>query len=69
VFEGASEVAPERLLAQLKDGGRFVGVMGRAPMGKATIFRMNGKHATAQPLFDANAPLLPGFVKPAEFVF
>lgn len=69
LLEGASEVVPQTLLAQLKDGGRFVGVVGRAPMGKAMIFRMNGGHATAQPLFDAGARLLPGFVKPAEFVF
>jgi protein-L-isoaspartate(D-aspartate) O-methyltransferase len=69
LLEGASEVVPDALLGQLKDGGRLVAVVGRAPMGRATVYRMVGRHATAQPLFDAAAPLLPGFAKPAAFVF
>jgi protein-L-isoaspartate(D-aspartate) O-methyltransferase len=69
LLEGGSEIVPEALLAQLKNGGRLLAVVGTGPMGKATIYRMAGAHATAQPLFDAAAPLLPGFVKPAEFVF
>ena len=69
VLEGASEVVPDSLLAQLNDGGRLVAVIGGGPMGKATIYRRAGAHATAQPLFDAAAPLLPGFVKPPAFVF
>jgi len=69
LVEGAAEVVPDSLLRQLKDGGRLVAVVGRAPMGKAMIYRMAGGRATAQPLFDAAAPLLPGFVKPAAFVF
>jgi protein-L-isoaspartate(D-aspartate) O-methyltransferase len=69
VLEGASEVAPDSLISQLREGGRLVGVVGSGPMGKATIYRKAGGGATAQPLFDAAAPLLPGFVKPAEFVF
>jgi protein-L-isoaspartate(D-aspartate) O-methyltransferase len=69
MIEGAVEVVSDSLLAQLKDGGRLVAVVGRAPMGKATVYRMASGHATAQPLFDATAPSLPGFVKPAEFVF
>jgi protein-L-isoaspartate(D-aspartate) O-methyltransferase len=69
VVEGASEVAPVTLLSQLKAGGRLVAVVGSGPLGKATIYRMAGGHATAQTLFDAAAPLLPGFVKPPAFVF
>jgi protein-L-isoaspartate(D-aspartate) O-methyltransferase len=69
VLEGASEVVPDSLLAQLKDGGRLVAVVGSGPMGKATIYRMTGGRATAQPLFDAAAPLLPGFEKAPAFVF
>ena len=44
-------------------------MIGGAPMGKATIYRKVGPHVTALPLFDAGAPVLPGFVKPPEFVF
>jgi protein-L-isoaspartate(D-aspartate) O-methyltransferase len=69
LLEGASEVVPAALLSQLKDGGRLVAVVGSGPMGKATIYRMAGAHPTAQPLFDAAAPLLPGFARPAAFVF
>lgn len=69
VLEGASEVVPDSLISQLRDGGRLVAVVGSGPMGKATIYRKAGSRATAQPLFDAAAPMLPGFVKPAEFVF
>jgi protein-L-isoaspartate(D-aspartate) O-methyltransferase len=69
LLQGASEIAPDALLGQLKDGGRLLGVIGSGPMGKATIYRMAAKHASPQPLFDAAAPLLPGFVKPPAFVF
>jgi protein-L-isoaspartate(D-aspartate) O-methyltransferase len=69
VLEGAIEVRPDSLLAQLKEGGRLVAVVGRGPTGKAMIYRMASGHVTAQTLFDAAAPVLPGFVKPAEFVF
>jgi protein-L-isoaspartate(D-aspartate) O-methyltransferase len=69
VVEGASEVVPAALLSQLKDGGRLVAVIGSGPMGKATIYRSAGGRATGQTLFDASAPLLPGFAQPAAFVF
>jgi len=69
VLQGATEIAPDSLLAQLKEGGRLLAVRGSGPMGKATIWRMAGARATPQPLFDAAAPLLPGFVKPPAFVF
>jgi protein-L-isoaspartate(D-aspartate) O-methyltransferase len=62
VVEGASEVVPDALLSQLRDGGRLVAVAGSGRMGKATIYRKAAGHATALPLFDAAAPLLPGFV-------
>ena len=69
VLEGAAEIVPDSLLSQLKEGGRLVAVVGSGPMGKATLYRRTGGHATGQPVFDAAAPLLPGFVKPAAFVF
>ena len=69
VLQGATEVPPESLLGQLREGGRLVGVSGSGPAGKATIWRMGGGRATSQPLFDAAAPLLPGFAKRPEFVF
>jgi protein-L-isoaspartate(D-aspartate) O-methyltransferase len=69
VLEGASEIVPDSLLSQLRDGGRLVAVVGFGPLARAILYRMTDGHATAQPLFDAAAPLLPGFVKPPAFVF
>jgi protein-L-isoaspartate(D-aspartate) O-methyltransferase len=69
LLEGASEVRPDRLLGQLKEGGRLVAVIGSAPLGKATLYRKVGGQITALALFDAAAPLLPGFAKTPAFVF
>jgi protein-L-isoaspartate(D-aspartate) O-methyltransferase len=69
VLNGSTEIVPQTLLSQLKDGGRLVGVVGRAPIAKAIVYRRSGTHVSAHPEFDAVAPLLPGFAKPAEFVF
>lgn len=69
IIEGAVEVVPDALFGQLKDGGRLITVVGAGPMGKAMIYRNAGGHVTAQLLFDAAAPLLPGFAKPLAFVF
>ena len=69
MVEGAAEVVPDSLLSQLKEGGRLVAVVGSGPMGKATLYRRVGGHASAVPVFDAAAPALPGFAKPAAFVF
>jgi protein-L-isoaspartate(D-aspartate) O-methyltransferase len=69
LMQGATEIGPDSLLGQLNEGGRLLAVLGSGPMGKATIWRMAATGATPQPLFDAAAPLLPGFIKPPAFVF
>lgn len=69
LVNGAAEVAPERLLRQLKDGGRLVGIVGRAPGRKAVRYLATGGQASAVPIFDAAAPPLPGFAEPPAFVF
>jgi protein-L-isoaspartate(D-aspartate) O-methyltransferase len=66
---GAAEVVPERLLRQLAEGGRLVGVVGRRPASKAVLYLANGGQASAVPIFDAAAPALPGFAEPPQFVF
>jgi protein-L-isoaspartate(D-aspartate) O-methyltransferase len=68
LIEGACEEVPDGLLAQLKDGGRLLAVVGSAP-GRATLYRKDGSNLSALPLFDAAAPELPGFAKPPAFVF
>jgi len=70
LLDGASEIPPEALFAQLKDGGRLVGVIGRAPASRAMLYqRASGGVVSGRAVFDAVAPLLPGFTKPPEFVF
>jgi protein-L-isoaspartate(D-aspartate) O-methyltransferase len=69
LLNGSTEVPPQALLDQLSDGGRLVAVLGRAPIGRGTVYRRSGTHVSAHAEFDAVAPLLPGFSKPPAFVF
>jgi protein-L-isoaspartate(D-aspartate) O-methyltransferase len=67
LIEGAVEVLPQTLRSQLKEGGRLLAVMAGAPPGRATLYRAG--QGEGWPLFDATAPMLPGFTKPPSFVF
>jgi protein-L-isoaspartate(D-aspartate) O-methyltransferase len=69
LLNGATEVVPEALGRQLKPNGRLVGIFSRGPTGKATIYRRIEDHLVGRPVFDAAAPVLPGFVAPPAFVF
>jgi protein-L-isoaspartate(D-aspartate) O-methyltransferase len=69
VMEGSSEIVPEMLMGQLKDGGRLVCVLGGGRSGKAMLYRRVDNELSGRPVFDAAAPLLPGFVKSPAFVF
>lgn len=69
VMQGSSEIVPDMLMKQLKNGGRLVCVLGRGPSGKAMLYRRVDNELSGRPVFDATAPLLPGFVKPPAFVF
>ena len=69
LLEGAIEVPPKALFAQLREGGRLVCVEGRGLSGKATVYRCVGGVASGRPVFDAATPLLPGFARPRAFVF
>jgi protein-L-isoaspartate(D-aspartate) O-methyltransferase len=68
LFNGASQIVPQSLFGQLKDGGRLVCVLGTSP-GQAMLYLRSGAEVGSRPLFDAAAPLLPGFVKAPAFVF
>ena len=76
LLNGASARPPEDLAAlfadQLSDGGRFVGVFddGGDIKGQAWLFTKNGDEITRAVLFDARAPILPGFeAQPTGFRF
>jgi protein-L-isoaspartate(D-aspartate) O-methyltransferase len=69
VLEGACELAPHGLQAQLRQGGRLVCIAKRGAAGTAMLFGVADGELSGRPLFDAAAPLLPGFAKAPEFVF
>ena len=69
LLEGASEVVPRNLFAQLSDGGRLVCIEGRDLAGRAMVYHSAAGQVSGRSVFGAAAPLLPGFARPAAFVF
>ncbi|SHL99761.1 protein-L-isoaspartate O-methyltransferase family protein [Roseibium suaedae] len=69
VIDGAVDVLPESLLAQLKDGGRLVVIEGRGGSAAARVYRASAGNVSSRFGFNASAGVLPGFEKAAEFVF
>ncbi len=69
LLNGATEIVPDALGRQLKPGGRLVCMFGRSPNAKGTIFRLVEGRLLGRAIFDAAAPLLPGFTALPAFVF
>ena len=69
LLNGASEVTPESYAGQLKPSGRLACIYKRGPAGKAMLYRLVEDHLVGRPVFDASAPVLPGFAAPEAFVF
>jgi protein-L-isoaspartate(D-aspartate) O-methyltransferase len=69
VLAGATEIVPERLYRQLRDGGRLVGVFGMSRPPRAIIVTHSYADFGDRALFDATAPVLPGLERPPAFVF
>ncbi|MFZ3308257.1 MAG: protein-L-isoaspartate O-methyltransferase [Xanthobacteraceae bacterium] len=69
LLNGATEIVPEALGSQLKPNGRLACIFGGGPASKAIIYRAVEGHLVGRPIFDAAAPVLPGFAAPPAFVF
>jgi protein-L-isoaspartate(D-aspartate) O-methyltransferase len=69
LVNGAVTEVPPALLDQMKDGGRLAAILVDGGVGRATLWRRFGATFDRRPLFDADAPVLPGFARKAEFVF
>ncbi len=74
MIQGAAQWIPEKIINQLADGGRLVCVVypegdTYGKIGEARIYTKQSRAIVEQPLFDAAAPLLPGFVTRPKFVF
>jgi protein-L-isoaspartate(D-aspartate) O-methyltransferase len=69
VLDGATEIVPEQLYAQLGEGGRLAGVFAMTKPPRAMIVtRSHGSYGNRS-LFDATAPVLPGLERLPAFVF
>jgi protein-L-isoaspartate(D-aspartate) O-methyltransferase len=69
VVEGAIEYVPQDLFDQLAEGGRLVAVVGYGRSAAATVYTKTDGDIGGRSAFDAHVPALPGFRKPAAFVF
>jgi protein-L-isoaspartate(D-aspartate) O-methyltransferase len=69
VLNGATEILPENLFRQLKEGGRLVGVFATMKPPRAAIVTHTHGDFGHRALFDAMAPVLPGLERIPAFVF
>jgi protein-L-isoaspartate(D-aspartate) O-methyltransferase len=69
ILNGATEVTPETLYGQLRDGGRLVGVFAMSRPARAMIVTHSHGDFGNRALFDAAAPVLPGLERRPAFVF
>lgn len=81
LVEGAVETVPQALLAQLAPGGRIAAIFAEGALGTARLGRASGGipegalggapgdgRVAWRDLFNAGAPVLPGFQRAAAFV-
>ena len=66
--EGGVEAMPEAILSQLKDGGRIGAVFMEGAVGTARIGYKTEGRVTWRQVFNASAPVLPGFEAKRSFV-
>jgi protein-L-isoaspartate(D-aspartate) O-methyltransferase len=70
ILNGATEIVPEKLYQQLRDGGgRLVGVFATMTPSRAVIATRWHNEVGDRSLFDAAAPTLPGLQRIPQFVF
>jgi len=69
LVSGAITEPPKALLDQLKDGGRLAAVLDEGEISRAMLWQRSGTTVSSRALFEAGAPILPGFERKPEFVF
>ena len=69
MIEGAVEEVPKALLKQLKDGGRIGLIQSGSGVGVARVGVKSGDTVSWRDLFNADAPILPGFETEPGFKF
>jgi protein-L-isoaspartate(D-aspartate) O-methyltransferase len=69
LIDGGVETVPNGLCGQLSSRGRLVAVEMKGPVGKAKLYHAVNAKFSGRELFDACAPVLPGFSIAPAFVF
>lgn len=69
LVNGGVEVLPEALGAQLREGGRLVLIHMDGDFGRCEIATRTDGRLSRRRIFDAAAPVLPGFARTAAFEF
>jgi protein-L-isoaspartate(D-aspartate) O-methyltransferase len=69
IIDGAIEVLPDALVAELADGGRIVTGVAEGPATRLAIGYKHGGHVRLKPFADLEVAALPAFAKAKEFVF
>ncbi|HEY2447046.1 MAG TPA: protein-L-isoaspartate O-methyltransferase [Rhizomicrobium sp.] len=69
IVNGAIEVRPQILLAQLSENGRLAAITQRDAAGQATLYLKEEGRVGWRFAFDASTPVLAGFRQAAGFVF
>lgn len=67
VIEGAVQRVPSTILEQIKDGGRIVAIFDENNVGTVRVGYRTGSDVDWRSVFDAGAPVLPGFAAEMEF--
>lgn len=69
VIDGAVEFVPEALVAQLAPTGRLTVALLEGGVARLAVGRRGGTGFAVSAFVDAESVVLPGFVRPREFVF
>ena len=69
IVEGGIELLPQALVDQLKPGGRIAAIFVDGSRGQARLGLRAGDGIAWRRIFDATAPLLPGFAATKAFEF
>jgi protein-L-isoaspartate(D-aspartate) O-methyltransferase len=69
IIEGAVEALPDAFAAQLKPGGRIVAIFADGAGGQARLGLRTAQGIAWRRIFDATAPVLPGFQAMKAFEF
>ena len=69
LIQGGVGDVPKALFDQLAEGGRLVAIWMEGSFGQVRVSTKTGDAVSHRRIFDAAAPLLPGFSKEASFAF